>query len=314
MKKTKCALYPIMMVFAISSMQAIASNVPNFKPEKLVISMPAEWRDLMEDSAAVEKDRLIYRLNGQQFKGNDGAIPLKSKGFTGVAQPQTPTELIAQYVYLLQSGDLNSYKVCFDPNLDKNSQKEISDSFQELSTTFQKIESVKINLIFELKNGFYIFYQTDRTGLMNAFVTKIKGRYYFAHLSDVAEDDEAKINNLLRFTFHTPDPYLKPAFGSKIDTLLLSSQVKINFKLNRKGNYLIVFEPHQGASVISSIRDQSAADSNPGQQQVTLTLTPSSYFNHGDVILYAIESNFPVSYVTETMIKEGVSQKVYVRK
>ncbi len=61
------------------------------------------------------------------------------------------------------------------------------------------------------------------------------------------------------------------------------------------------------------MKDNSKPDIDKSTSKISLKLTPGLFMKNGANIFYAIETNYPVSIVTDKMIEQGIPVKVFIK-
>ncbi|NTW33542.1 MAG: hypothetical protein HGB12_13125 [Bacteroidetes bacterium] len=287
------------------------NKYPVFKTESLTIAFPKYIDGCMIDSIHTKNDSLIYNINGQIFKSNAGHIMVISEGFNGATKKETPWETLTELVAAYQNKDVDKIIGLYSAN----SQNLITtllkgDSSKVFLDYLSKVKKVDVLIGFEYLNGYYAIIETDY-GIKSNYFIKENGVYKISAL----DDKGTMAWNLSLYCKFKPEPLLKPIILTQIDTINFKDNKDFSAKLNKKGNWLIIFKNNPGEPIMLRCMDNfNGMDMNNEEGLITVKIAGKFFFKPGLYSLYIVESNFPATMVSETMIKNALKKDIFVKK
>ena len=303
--------FNIFLVLLFFSFPSFSQNkYPVFKTEPIKLSFPKFMEGCIIDSLNTKNDSLFYNLNGYIFKTDKGHIQTISEGFNGNSQKVTPWETLTELLAAYQKKDVNKIIGLYSANSqDKIKNYLTGERSSEFLEYLSKIKKVTLLLGFEYLNGYYAIIQTDY-GIKTNYFIKENGQYKLSAL----DNNGPLIWNLSLYFKYKPEPLLKPTILTTIDTLKYDDNKDFSVKLNKKGNWLIVCENYPGNPVIFKCLDNYPdMDNNNKDGIITVKITGKQFFTPGLHSLYIVESNFPVTMVAESIIKNGLKKEVFIK-
>jgi hypothetical protein len=77
---------------------------------------------------------------------------------------------------------------------------------------------------------------------------------------------------------------------------------------------VVLARPKIGESIFANVEDNGSVDSNNDVRKIEFPITFGYFLPKGENVIYAVESNFPVLFVTQTLLDSAVIIKVKVKK
>lgn len=289
---------------------AAQAKVPSYEFKPVEIKFAAGFTGLMNDPTHKNGNELVYKYNGQIFDKTDGQIPTKEDGFEGNTKRSTPWETLSELLLAYREKNfdkiLSLYTVTTQDQLITLLAGEKKDKFLN---HVSKISKAKILAGFEYKEGVLVIYESKELGISSCYMIKKKKKYVLSSFND---DGPEAWNLSLYFKFK-PEPVVAPLMQTSLDSMGSTETKRIDFKLSRPNNFVTICGEKVGQSVLYNIKDNSEYDLNPEPGIVGIDFNKSKSAMPKQYMLYMAETNYPLTMVSETILKgaKSFTFKVY---
>ncbi len=286
------------------------AKVPYYEFKPVEIKFSAGFTGLMNDPTHKIGSELVYKYNGQLFDKTDGQLPAKEDGFDGTTKRSTPWETIGELIYAYR--EKNFDKILSLYNLTTQDQLIAllaGDKKEKFLNHVSKITEAKILAGFEYKEGILVIYESKELGISSCYMLKKKKKYVLASFND---DGPEAWNLSLYFKFK-PEPITVPLIQTPLDSFGSAETKRIDFKLNKANNFITVCGDKLGQAVLYNLKDNSEYDLNPEPGVVGIDFNKTKSAMPKEYTLYIAETNYPLTMVSEPIIKaaKGFTFKVY---
>jgi hypothetical protein len=122
------------------------------------------------------------------------------------------------------------------------------------------------------------------------------------------------IQNFVLYLFYNPQPYRELQNISAPDSVLISEKINFSAQVSKLGHFVVLARPKIGESIFANVEDNGSVDSNNDVRKIEFPITFGYFLPKGENVIYAVESNFPVLFVTQTLLDSAVIIKVKVKK
>jgi hypothetical protein len=310
--KTSINIFVLVLIFF--SRTNLILGQEDYTIRNFNLNIPIEIKGLSKDPRSLQQGYYKYSLEGFDFYAKDGnSFPLKSQGFNGVTNRNSPIDIVAELFYAWQTKNKEKLISLYSDASKNLAESTFSDKvFNNYSDVMVKETNPKVLMGYSYGKGFIVFNKFESLGIEQLYMEKkASGEYHIVPLNDTSVMNY----NIHVFLNYLPKPFNKPRINLPKDTISLSEEIKIKLTVSQRANYIVFFFPKQNSPVFVNLPDMSGADLNSNPREIEFDITLGWFFeNAGDNTFYAIESNFPISTVSERMIKEGVPIKFFLKK
>lgn len=277
-------------------------RIPKFEVAPVEVAFSATFTGIQPDASHKSGDNLIYKFTGQVFgPGMDGQLQLE--GFSGKTDRKTPWETLTELVNAYKRKDyekiMSLYSKVSRDDLDAMLAGDMKDKYLN---HIGKIQSAQIIAGFEYKGGFLVIYQAKGIGMSTCYMTQSKKKF----LITAFKDDGPESWNLSLYFKFKPEPMKQPELITKMDSFEVSDSKSFSFRLSKPGNWLVVFKDKVGEGTLYNAQDGSNGDVNKEEGVMDVEFNSRKVSSNKDYTLYAVETNYPVTMVTETLIKNAM--------
>ena len=302
------------LVAAISiTPNLFGQTIPDYKPQNITINVPIEMMGVSEDILNQQGDYYVYTESGMMLLNNKVLMPSAGLGFTGNTSRDNPFGTISIFWYGYQTGNVELLRSLLTPN--GQAQLDAAnyfDNFSEKSAAVNEIDSIWFLAAIAIDDGVMVFTENKKYGIERNFLRKVKGAYVIEPLN--SEQYDALIQNVILYLFYNPKPYKRPNRIQLADSVSISERSTCTARVAERGKYLILARTEDTPKpIFANVKDDSPTDRDQTPLEIAFPITLSYYLPKGENEVYVVESNYPISFITQRFIDSALLLTVKVK-
>lgn len=299
-------------VIVLTAVQLPGQTIPNYRPQSESFQVPIEMRGVAADSGSMRGDYYAYQYQGMFFGMTGERMPSNALGFEGDADLSNPFGLIATFWYGYQTANVDVLRnLLTEEGLAQLDAANYFDNFSEKSAVVSDVDSIWFLAAMEMGDGMMVFTRTRKIGIERNYLEKIGDRYYIVPLANRSYD--ALIQNFILYLFYDPQPYQRPLRINYADSVNISVKTDITARVSEPGKYVVMARAGAEKPIFANVQDNGGVDRDEAPQEVQFPITLSYFLPKGENEVYVVESNFPVMFVTQTLLDNALRVRIKVK-
>ncbi len=296
---------------------ALAQDVyPPFNVAPLTVQVPRAVPGYQADPGNEQGDSAVYDLNGQLFPDDgSGGLQTLAEGFSGVSPRTTPWETLTELLAAYQSQDEVKLRSLYDTDAETNAFFDEFWATESLKSAFlaqaATVTGLDVRLGFEDAGGFFVFSRgepADTWGMVSFFLVLDAGDYKLrAH----SGSNQAMQGNISQFLEFDPGQITAATIPFPVTSLERGQEVELELHVGTAGSWGTLFVPVLDSQVLASTEDGSAEDTHPVAGRINLLLRAND-LDLGPHTILAVESDYVLTFVTQSLIDAGTSMSITV--
>ena len=290
-----------------------AQTIPAYNAQNLTLQVPIEMMGTVPDSTFLVNDYYTYQVTGMNLMNAPILLPSVQLGFDGRATRNNPFGVIAQFWYGYQTGDVSMLRnLLTESGNAQLDDKNFFDNFSEKSAATSTIDSIWVVAAIALEDGIMVFTKNKTFGIERNFLREINGNYFIEPFS--SDTYNRFIQNFTLYLFYSPEAFKRPTNIVVNDSVSIGQKTTFAARLSTTGSYLVIARSADVTKpIIAQVKDNSPVDRNDRSQRVEFPITLSYFLPKGENEVYIIESNYPISFITQRFIDNAQLRTVKVK-